>query len=64
MKIAVEVSLFGHVFSDVVEYPGVPQSQAEVIQWLMYQTDFKWADYENAPAEQKLIYKLNQGMRP
>ncbi|HKK31940.1 MAG TPA: hypothetical protein VJ934_00050 [Desulfomicrobiaceae bacterium] len=56
MKIAVEISVFGHVFSEVVEYPGKPESHAEVIQWLMNQVDFKWADYERADAEDKMVY--------
>ncbi len=61
MKIAVEISIFGHVFSEVVDYPGTPKSHAEVIQWLLRQTDFKWAEYESASADDKLLYHLEQG---
>ncbi len=61
MKIAVELEFFGQRISQIVEYPGQPSTQAEVIQWLMNQTDYKWADYENAPLEARLLYDLVQG---
>jgi hypothetical protein len=63
MKIAVEITIFGHVFSEVVDYPGTPKSHAEVIQWLIRQTDFKWCNYEGAPAEDKLIYDLEPDLK-
>lgn len=62
MKIAVELEFFGQVISQVVDYPGTPQSQGEVIQWLMSQTDYKWADYENASKEDRLMYHLQDGV--
>ncbi|MFV0422626.1 hypothetical protein [Oleidesulfovibrio sp.] len=62
MKIAVEITIFGHVIREVVDYPGVPESQAEVIQWLMNQTGYRWADYENAPSEDKQIYHLDDSV--
>ena len=61
MKIAVEITVFGETVSKVVEYPGTPQSPSEVIQWLMYQTDYKWADYEHAPQGDQLMYHLRDG---
>lgn len=63
MKIAVEVSIFGRVFSEVVDYPGVPGSQTEVVQWLMNQTDYRWTDYDSASAEDKAIYHLQSILR-
>lgn len=62
MKIAVEITIFGHHFTEVVEYPGVPKSQAEVVRWLMSQTEFKWVDYENSPKDEKLLYHLDNGV--
>lgn len=59
MKIAVEITIFGHGFTEVIEYPGIPTSHSEVIQWLMCQTDYKWANYENASVEDKLLYHLD-----
>lgn len=59
MKIAVEITIFGHSFTEVVDYPGTPESQSEVIQWLMCQTEYKWANYENASVEDKLLYHLD-----
>lgn len=61
MKIAVEITIFGHHFSEVVDYPGTPQSQAEVIQWLMTQTDYKWAHYERAPWDDRMLYEMKDG---
>lgn len=61
MKIAVEITFFGETISRVLDYPGTPQSQHEVIQWLMYQTDYRWTDYENAPQEDKLLYHVHKG---
>lgn len=61
MKIAVEITVFGETISKVVDYPGTPGSQSEVIQWLMYQTDYKWAGYENAAAGDRLLYNLQDG---
>lgn len=61
MKIAVEITVFGETISKVIEYPGKPRTQAEVIQWLMHQTDYKWADYEHAPQEDRLLYHLQDG---
>jgi len=61
MKIAVELEFFGQVISQVVEYPGTPQSQGEVIQWLMSQTDYKWASYDHAPEGDRLLYHLQAG---
>lgn len=61
MKIAVEITIFGFMFADVVEYPGTPQTQAEVVQWMMGQTDFKWAKYETAPKADRMIYDLQEG---
>ncbi|MDR3640531.1 MAG: hypothetical protein P4L39_04345 [Humidesulfovibrio sp.] len=61
MKIAVELEFFGQVIAQVVDYPGTPQNQGEVIQWLMNQTDYKWANYENAPTEDRLLYHLREG---
>ena len=62
MKIAVEITVFGHVIKEVVDYPGQPASQAEVIQWLMNQTGYRWADYENAAAEDRQIYHLDDSV--
>ena len=61
MKIAVEITVFGHVFSEVVDYPGEPKSHAEVIQWLMKQVDFKWANYEKAEVEDRIVYDFKDG---
>ena len=61
MKIAIEITAFGEIISKVVEYPGAPASQAEVIQWLMSQTDYKWADYEHAPLQDRLLYDWGDG---
>jgi hypothetical protein len=61
MKIAVELDFFGQVIAQVVEYPGTPQSQGEVIQWLMNQTDYKWASYDCATEEDRLLYHLHDG---
>lgn len=61
MKIAVEITIFGNTFSEVVEYPGTPHTQAEVVQWMMSQTDFKWVCYDTAPAADKMIYNLQEG---
>jgi len=58
MKIAVEITIFGHHFNEVIDYPGVPQSQAEVIRWLMSQTEFKWVDYDHSAKEDKLFYHM------
>ena len=62
MKIAVEISIFGHRFSEVVDYPGTPHSQAEVIRWLMSQTEFKWVDYEHAAKDDRMLYHLDDGV--
>lgn len=64
MKIAVEFNVFGHVVSELVDYPGIPKSHGEVVQWLMNQIEIKWVDYDNASAEDKFIYDLNQSLRP
>lgn len=61
MKIAIEINAFGEHITKVVDYPGTPESQAEVIQWLMGQTDYKWADYEHAPATDRLMYDFRDG---
>ncbi|WP_338669698.1 hypothetical protein [Pseudodesulfovibrio methanolicus] len=61
MKIAIEINVFGENISKVVEYPGTPSSQGEVIQWLMSQTDYKWADYEHAPQGDRLLYNYRDG---
>ena len=61
MKIAIEINVFGENISKVVEYPGTPSSQGEVIQWLMSQTDYKWADYEHAPQGDRLMYNYQEG---
>ena len=61
MKIAVELEFFGHKISQVIDFPGEPRSQAEVIQWLMNQTDYKWADYDHASNEDRLLYHLQEG---
>jgi len=61
MKIAIEINAFGEIISKLVDYPGTPASQAEVVQWLMYQTDFKWSDYEHAPRADKLMYNFQDG---
>jgi hypothetical protein len=61
MKIAVEITVLGETISKIVEYPGTPGSQTEVIQWLMFQTDYKWADYDHAPQENRLLYNLKNG---
>ncbi|WP_027366527.1 hypothetical protein [Desulfocurvibacter africanus] len=63
MKIAVEITIFGHVFSEVVDYPGTPKSHAEVIQWLIRQTDFKWVNYEEASTEDKMVYHLESDIK-
>lgn len=62
MKIAVDITIFGETISKVVDYPGEPESQAEVIQWLMYQTEYKWADYEHAPHGDRLMYHFQDGV--
>jgi hypothetical protein len=59
MKIAVEITIFGHHFTEVVEYPGVPRSHADVVRWLMSQTEFKWVDYEKSSRDDKLLYHLD-----
>jgi hypothetical protein len=59
MKIAVEITIFGRRFTDIVDYPGTPASQAEVVRWLMSQTEFKWVDYEHASSEDRLMYDLD-----
>ncbi|WP_419787044.1 hypothetical protein [Pseudodesulfovibrio sp.] len=61
MKIAIEINAFGEKISKVVEYPGTPGSQAEVIQWLMSQADYKWADYEHAPLADRIMYEYQGG---
>lgn len=61
MKIAVEITIFGHRFSEIVDYPGIPENQAEVVQWMMYQTDFKWVDYDHASWEDKIFYSMKEG---
>ncbi len=61
MKIAVEITIFGHHFSEVVDYPGTPRNQAEVIQWLMTQTDYKWANYEHASWDDRMLYGMQDG---
>lgn len=61
MQIAVEITIFGHRFSDVVDFPGEPTGQAEVIAWLMTQTDFKWVNYESAPWDDKMLYQYQDG---
>lgn len=61
MKIAVEITIFGHHFSEVVDYPGVPESQADVIRWLMTQTEFKWVNYDAADKGDKMMYHLDDG---
>ncbi|SKA73514.1 hypothetical protein [Desulfobaculum bizertense] len=61
MKIAVEITVFDQVITKVVDYPGRPTTHAEVIQWLMGQTDFKWADYEHAPLEDKMMFHYTDG---
>jgi hypothetical protein len=61
MKIAVEITIFGHRFSEVVDYPGEPRTQAEVVQWMMSQTDFKWAGYDTAPKEDRIMYDFYDG---
>lgn len=63
MKIAVQISIFGHTFNEVVDYPGKPKSQAEVIQWLMTKTDYKWVNYDNAPLEDKIMYDFDEGIK-
>jgi hypothetical protein len=63
MKIAVEITIFGHVFSEVVDYPGTPKSHAEVIQWLIRQTDFKWVNYEDASTEDKMVYHFEPDIK-
>lgn len=62
MKIAVEITIFGHTFSEVVDYPGEPRTQAEAVQWMMSQTDFKWSWYETAPVEDRIMYHLQDGV--
>ncbi|GAB6176261.1 hypothetical protein JCM16814_11520 [Desulfobaculum senezii] len=63
MKIAVEITVFNEVITKVVEYPGIPQSHAEVIRWLMAEKiDLKWTDYENAPVEDKFVFDLKDGV--
>jgi hypothetical protein len=62
MKIAVEITIFGHRFSEVVDYPGTPKSQAEVVRWLISQTEFKWVDYEHSTTDDKLLYDLDDGV--
>jgi len=61
MKIAIEINAFGESMSMVVEYPGTPLCQAEVIQWLMSQVDYKWADYEHASLKDRLLYDCGGG---
>lgn len=61
MKIAVEITIFGHQFSEIVDYPGTPSCQGEVIQWLMTQTDYKWANYEHAAWDEKMLYMFQDG---
>ncbi len=61
MKIAVKLTFFGEEITKLVEYPGRPHSQGEVIQWLMSQTDFQWTDYDKASSEDKLLYHLEEG---
>lgn len=61
MKIAVKLTFFGEEITKVVDYPGRPQSQGEVILWLMSQTDFMWTDYDLATVEDKMLYNLNEG---
>lgn len=63
MKIAVEISIFDQVVSKVVDYPGTPASQAEVIQWLMNQTDYKWADFEGSSAADRAQYQISSILR-
>lgn len=63
MKIAVEINVLGRTINEVIDYPGTPASQAEVIQWLMGQTDYKWADYESASADDKAAYHLQRIIR-
>ena len=63
MKIAVEITIFGHRFSEVVDYPGTPRSQAEVVRWLMDQTEFRWVDYEHSGSEDRLLYDLEDGVK-
>ncbi len=62
MKIAVEITIFGHRFSEVVDYPGTPHSHAEVVSWLMTQTEFKWVDYDHSRQEDKFFYHLDDGV--
>lgn len=61
MKIAVEITIFGCRFSEVVDFPGEPRTQAEVVQWMMSQTDFKWTGYDTAPVEDRIMYNLQEG---
>lgn len=62
MKIAVELEFFGEKITKVVDYPGAPRTHTEVIQWLMNQTDYKWADYENAPEGERLLFDLGMSV--
>jgi len=62
MKIAVEITIFGHRFTEVVDYPGTPRSQAEVIRWLMSQTEFRWVDYDHSRKEDKLLFHFDEGV--
>lgn len=59
MKIAVEVSIFDQVISKVIDYPGTPASQTEVIQWLMNQTEYKWADFERAQPADRAAFQIS-----
>ncbi|MFV0349569.1 MAG: hypothetical protein ACK5JO_13390 [Halodesulfovibrio sp.] len=61
MKIAVRLTFFGEEITKLVDYPGRPGSQGEVIQWLMSQTDFQWTDYDRATQEDKILYNYDEG---
>ncbi|MGE4506164.1 MAG: hypothetical protein AB7D51_12520 [Desulfovibrionaceae bacterium] len=58
MKIAVELDFFGQKVTRLLDYPGTPAGHAEVIRWLMSNTDYKWADYEHAPEGERMLFSL------
>lgn len=62
MKIAVEITIFGHHFNEVVGFPGEPSCRADVVAWLMSQTDYKWVNYDTASYGDKLMYHFDEGV--
>ena len=62
MKLAIKLTFFDEEITKIVEYPGRPGSQGEVIQWLMSQADFQWTDYDRASQEEKILYHHDEGI--